>query len=80
MKEAGDTADLVLVLGTSLSGLNSDRVAKDPAKRSLQGRSLGTVIINLQQTQHRDGILRESREHARGRILADMRKDLWKTR
>merc|ERR1719481_635885 len=55
MKEAADTADLVLVLGTSLSGLNSDRVAKDPAKRSLQGRSLGTVIINLQQTQQ-DGI------------------------
>jgi len=43
------------VLGTSLSGLNSDRVAKDPAKRSLQGRSLGTVIIDLQQTQQ-DGI------------------------
>ena len=55
MKEAADTADLVVVLGTSLSGLNSDRVAKDPAKRSLQGRSLGTVIINLQQTQQ-DGI------------------------
>merc|ERR1719369_1413907 len=55
MKEAADTADLVLVLGTSLSGLNSDRVAKAPAKRSLQGRSLGTVIINLQQTQQ-DGI------------------------
>merc|ERR1712013_474521 len=50
MKEAADTADLVVVLGTSLSGLNSDRVAKDPAKRSLQGKSLGTVIINLQQT------------------------------
>jgi len=55
MKEAADSADLVLVLGTSLSGLNSDRVAKDPAKRSLNGRSLGTVIINLQQTQQ-DGI------------------------
>merc|ERR1719481_2084240 len=55
MKEAADTADLVLVLRTSLSGLNSDRVAKDPAKGSLQGRSLGTVIINLQQTQQ-DGI------------------------
>merc|ERR1719431_1401897 len=50
-----DSADLVLVLGTSLSGLNSDRVAKDPAKRSLHGKSLGTVIINLQQTQQ-DGI------------------------
>jgi len=55
MKDAADSADLVLVLGTSLSGLNSDRVAKDPARRSLHGRSLGTVIINLQQTQQ-DGI------------------------
>eukprot|EP00092_Neocalanus_flemingeri_P036893 GFUD01040158.1.p1 GENE.GFUD01040158.1~~GFUD01040158.1.p1 ORF type:complete len:401 (-),score=89.89 GFUD01040158.1:44-1246(-) len=55
MKEAADSADLVLVLGTSLSGLNSDRVAKDPARRSLHGNSLGTVIINLQQTQQ-DGI------------------------
>lgn len=55
MKEAADSADLVLVLGTSLSGLNSDRVAKDPARRSLEGKSLGTVIINLQQTQQ-DGI------------------------
>jgi len=55
MKEDAETADLVLVLGTSLSGLNSDRVAKDPARRSLQGKALGTVIINLQQTQQ-DGI------------------------
>jgi len=55
MKKAADTADLVLVLGTSLSGLNSDRVAKDPAVRSLKGKSLGTVIINLQQTKL-DGI------------------------
>ena len=50
MKEAADTADLVLVIGTSLSGLNSDRMALAPAKRSLTGRSLGTVIVNLQQT------------------------------
>ena len=50
MKEAADTADLVLVIGTSLSGLNSDRMALAPAKRSLSGRSLGTVIVNLQQT------------------------------
>merc|ERR1712198_260816 len=55
MKDAADEADLVLVLGTSLSGLNSDRVAKDPAQRSLTGKSLGTVIVNLQQTKQ-DGI------------------------
>ena len=52
MCEEADTADLVLVLGTSLSGLNSDRVAVKPAARSLQGRALGTVIVNLQQTIH----------------------------
>jgi hypothetical protein len=50
MKEAADRTDLVLVLGTSLSGLNSDRMAMAPARRSLTGKSLGTVIINLQQT------------------------------
>ena len=55
MREAADSADLVLVLGTSLSGLNSDRVALQPAKRSLAGKSLGTVIVNLQQTPH-DGV------------------------
>ena len=35
----------------SLSGLNSDRLATATARRSLQGRGLGTVIINLQQTK-----------------------------
>ena len=52
MKDAADSADLVIVLGTSLSGLNSDLVAVNPSRRSLQGKSLGTVIINLQQTIH----------------------------
>ena len=44
----------MVVLGTSLSGLNSDRVATEAAARSLEGGALGTVIINLQQTA-RDG-------------------------
>ena len=49
--EAG-TADLVLVVGTSLSGLNADSVASSCAWRSMSGRnSLGMVIINLQQTE-----------------------------
>lgn len=43
-------ADLVLVLGTSLSGLNADRMASTPAARSITGDCLGFVIINLQQT------------------------------
>ena len=38
-----------------MSGLNSDRMATAPAKRSLAGRSLGTVIVNLQQTAS-DGV------------------------
>ena len=50
MTRAEEEADLVIVIGTSLSGLNSDRVAESCARRSLVGSSLGTVIINLQQT------------------------------
>merc|ERR1719204_1588657 len=54
MSSAIATADLVLVLGTSLSGLTADQVAVSAARRSREGRSLGTVVINLQQTP-RDG-------------------------
>jgi hypothetical protein len=50
MEEDAEQADLVLVLGTSLSGLYADRVAKDTARRAARGAALGTVIINLQQT------------------------------
>ena len=50
MRKEQESADLVLVIGTSLSGLNADKVAINPAKRTLTGKSLGTVIINLQQT------------------------------
>jgi len=52
MREDAETADLVLVLGTSLSGLNADRVAKNAAARAERGASLGSVIVNLQQTVH----------------------------
>jgi len=52
MEHEADTADLVLVLGTSLGGLNADQVATEPAARSLRGQSLGMVMINLQQTEH----------------------------
>jgi len=44
------TADLVLVLGTSLSGLTADQLVTDTAKRSRGGSALGAVCINLQQT------------------------------
>lgn len=48
MKESAKTADLVIALGTSLSGLNADRMVVDCAERE---GSLGSVMINLQQTQ-----------------------------
>lgn len=51
MENDAETADLVLVLGTSLGGLNADQVATNSAERSLRPNgSLGTVCINLQQT------------------------------
>ena len=50
-----ETADLVLALGTSLRGTSCDVVAQASAERSLDGRSLGTVIISLQQTSM-DGV------------------------
>jgi len=51
MRHDADTADLVLVMGTSLGGLNADQMATKPAERSLSGGTLGTVIMNLQQTE-----------------------------
>ncbi len=50
MAEWEERADLCLCLGTSLSGMNADRMANTPAKKSKKGNALGTVIINLQQT------------------------------
>jgi hypothetical protein len=44
-------ADLVLVLGTSLSGMTADVIAEKVAGRGIQGKALGTVIINLQRTR-----------------------------
>lgn len=41
----------MLVIGTSLGGLNADQVAVNAAERSLAGGGLGTVCINLQQTE-----------------------------
>ena len=45
-------AQLCLCLGTSLSGMNADRVAKTPAKKYVKGvrKCYGTIIINLQKT------------------------------
>lgn len=56
--------DLCLALGTSLSGLNADRMARTPAKKyslnravgdlgdnAKEASALGLVIVNLQETQ-----------------------------
>lgn len=56
MRTLAETADLALVLGTSLSGLNADQVATKPGKRSLRGKALGTCIISPQRTPH-DGLV-----------------------
>jgi NAD-dependent SIR2 family protein deacetylase len=45
-------ADLCLCLGTSLSGMNADRIAEKPAQLYWGAkRGLGTVIVNLQRTR-----------------------------
>eukprot|EP01125_Pyxidicula_operculata_P021366 TRINITY_DN818_c0_g2_i1.p1 TRINITY_DN818_c0_g2~~TRINITY_DN818_c0_g2_i1.p1 ORF type:complete len:370 (+),score=84.89 TRINITY_DN818_c0_g2_i1:939-2048(+) len=52
MLEAEQRIDLCLCLGTSLSGMNADRIAKTPAKKSRKEypEAIGTVVVNLQQT------------------------------
>lgn len=56
MVEDAETADLVIVLGTSLGGLNADQVATNAAERSAKGAALGSVCLNLQQTPE-DGLM-----------------------
>jgi hypothetical protein len=51
MLDIEQRADLCLCLGTSLSGMNSDRCAETPAKKALRGEGQGTVIVNLQRTR-----------------------------
>jgi len=50
MQTQADTADLVLVCGTSLSGLNADQCVQNAADRSTEGKALGSVIISPQRT------------------------------
>jgi len=52
MAKAAKKTDLCLCLGTSLSGMNADRMANTPATKSMENprRALGTIIINLQET------------------------------
>jgi NAD-dependent SIR2 family protein deacetylase len=52
MFQWADRTDLCLALGTSLSGLNADRIARNPAKKySKQKGCHGLVIVALQETQ-----------------------------
>eukprot|EP00929_Paragymnodinium_shiwhaense_P100628 TRINITY_DN6309_c0_g1_i2.p1 TRINITY_DN6309_c0_g1~~TRINITY_DN6309_c0_g1_i2.p1 ORF type:complete len:568 (-),score=118.86 TRINITY_DN6309_c0_g1_i2:510-2180(-) len=50
MGEQATKADLVLVVGTSLTGLNADQCVHCAATRSEEGRALGSVIIGPQRT------------------------------
>jgi len=50
MTRQADTSDLVLVLGTSLTGLNADQCVQKTAQRSTSGAALGSVIISPQRT------------------------------
>jgi len=49
-----DRVDLCLALGSSMVGMNADRMAVAPAERRRRGQegALGTVIVALQQTQY----------------------------
>jgi len=51
LKFESNQTDLLLVLGTSLSGMNADQIAEKIAGRNMRNQSLGIVIINLQQTR-----------------------------
>lgn len=43
-------ADLVLALGTSMCGMNSDRLVSTCGARAQKGNAVGVIIVNLQQT------------------------------
>lgn len=47
-----DRADLVLAIGTSLCGMNTDRLVEMASTRAVEGSGLGSVIISLQRTPH----------------------------
>ena len=55
LHEWQERADLVLALGTSLSGFNVDSVAQAAAEKAAKGDGLGLVIVNLQRTPYDDG-------------------------
>ena len=44
--------DLCLALGSSLCGMNADRMVTSPSQRAKHGHGLGSVLVSLQQTQY----------------------------
>ncbi|KAK3266238.1 hypothetical protein CYMTET_25123 [Cymbomonas tetramitiformis] len=52
LREWEGKADLCLSLGTSMCGMNADRVAISAASKAKKGNALGLVIVGLQQTQY----------------------------
>lgn len=44
-------SDLVLAVGTSMSGMNADRIPVSCASRFANGKGFGMVIVSIQQTQ-----------------------------
>lgn len=52
MEREEQEADLVLTMGTSLCGMNADRMVSTPSQRCIeQGIGLGSIIIGFQRTQ-----------------------------
>jgi hypothetical protein len=47
-----DESDLCLAMGSSLCGMNADRLVVSNAERHARGKGLGSVIISLQRTVH----------------------------
>jgi len=54
MYHCAETADLSLAIGTSICGLNADRIVTMPAARAAKKEALGAVVIGLQRTVHDD--------------------------
>jgi len=43
--------DLVLVLGTSVAGMNADRMARTVSEKAKRDEAIGAVMVNLQRTK-----------------------------
>lgn len=54
MYEWEERADLTMAIGTSLCGMNADRMVTNVAKRATKDKAQGAVIISIQRTQYDD--------------------------